>query len=251
MHDNWWWGSQYILSKYKKKKLLIIIPARSGSIEIKNKNLLVINNKTLINYSYEASNFINEKNKIITCSTDSNKIARICRKFGLREIIIRPKKYSLKFSLDREFVNHVLNYYFKKNLIFKYGLILRPTSPIRKKKTLQKAYKLFKKNKKYTSMRAIIRSPITPYKMWKKESHSISPIIKTKLKEPYNMPRQKLPITFWQTGNFEFFRINYKNKINSISGKKIMGYSISENESIDIDKKSDLINLKLLIKKFF
>jgi CMP-N-acetylneuraminic acid synthetase len=65
------------------------------------------------------------------------------------------------------------------------------------------------------------------------------------------MPRQKLPIVFWQTGNFEFFKINYNNKINSISGKKIMGFSISEVESIDIDKKSDLENLKFLIKKFF
>ncbi len=240
------------MSKHKKKELLIIIPARGGSIEIKNKNLLIINNnKPLIYYSYKAANFIKDKSKFITCSTDSYKIARTCRKFGLNEIAIRPKKYSHKFSRDIEFVNHILKHYYKNNLIFKYGLILRPTSPIRKKETLQKAYKLFKRKTEYRSMRAIIKSPISPYKMWRKENHSLNPIIKTQLKEPYNMPRQKLPIIFWQTGNFEFFRINYNNKINSISGKKIMGYSISEEESIDIDKKSDLNNLKVLIKKFF
>ena len=240
------------MSKHIKKELLIIIPARGGSVEIKNKNLLIINNnKPLIYYSYKAANFIKDKSKFITCSTDSNKIARTCRKFGLNEIAIRPKKYSHKFSRDIEFVNHILKHYYKNNLIFKYGLILRPTSPIRKKETLQKAYKLFKKKAEYRSMRAIIKSPISPYKMWRKENHSLNPIIKTQLKEPYNMPRQKLPIIFWQTGNFEFFRINYNNKIDSISGKKIMGYSISEEESIDIDKKSDLNNLKFLIKKFF
>lgn len=240
------------MSKHIKKELLIIIPARGGSVEIKNKNLLIINNnKPLIYYSYKAANFIKDKSKFITCSTDSNKIARTCRKFGLNEIAIRPKKYSHKFSRDIEFVNHILKHYYKNNLIFKYGLILRPTSPIRKKETLQKAYKLFKRKTEYRSMRAIIKSPISPYKMWRKENHSLNPIIKTQLKEPYNMPRQKLPIIFWQTGNFEFFRINYNNKINSISGKKIMGYSITEEESIDIDKKSDLNNLKVLIKKFF
>ena len=240
------------MSKHIKKKLLIIIPARGGSIEIKNKNLLIVNNnKPLIYYSYKAAHFIKDKSKFITCSTDSNKIARACRKFGLNEIIIRPKKYSHKFSRDIEFVNHTLKGYYKNNLIFKYGLILRPTSPIRKKETLQKAYELFKKKTKFSSMRAIIKSPISPYKMWRKENHSLNPIIKTQLKEPYNMPRQKLPIIFWQTGNFEFFKINYNNKINSISGKKIMGFSISEAESTDIDKISDLENLKFLIKKFF
>ena len=33
---------------YKKKKILGIIPARKGSKSIKNKNLIKINNKTLI-----------------------------------------------------------------------------------------------------------------------------------------------------------------------------------------------------------
>ncbi len=236
---------------YFKKQILILIPARGGSTGIKDKNIIKINSKPLIYYSYLASKFIKEKNKIITCTSDSEKIINICEKFGLTNNILRPKKYSLKFSLDIEYVNHAINYYYKKNLIFKYGLILRPTSPIRKKETLQKAYKLFKKNKNYTSMRAIIESSITPYKMWKKKNHSINPIFKTKLKESYNMPRQKLPVTFWQTGNFEFFRINYNKKIKSISGKKIMGYPVSENESIDIDKKTDLDNLKFSIKKFF
>lgn len=87
--------------------------------------------------------------------------------------------------------------------------------------------------------------------MWYKKGNRLYPLIKNKLNEAYNMPRQKLPITFWQTGNFEFFRINYKDNIKSISGKKIMGLCVSEDESIDIDKKSDLKNLVNTIDKFF
>lgn len=34
-----------------KKELLIIIPARSGSTELKNKNIVKINNKPLIFYT--------------------------------------------------------------------------------------------------------------------------------------------------------------------------------------------------------
>ena len=54
------------------------------------------------------------------------------------------------------------------------------------------------------------------------KNNIISPLLNSKIKEPYNSPRQELPKIYWQTGNFEFFRINYKEKIKSISGKKYM-----------------------------
>ena len=48
------------------------------------------------------------------------------------------------------------------------------------------------------------------------------------------MAIQKLPVTFWQTGNLDFFKINFKKKFNSISGRKIMGYKINKELSLDI-----------------
>ena len=38
-----------------KKKLLCIIPARSGSTRIKNKNLLKLSNKTLVELAYNVA----------------------------------------------------------------------------------------------------------------------------------------------------------------------------------------------------
>jgi len=66
----------------------------------------------------------------------------------------------------------------------------------------------------------------------------------SKIKEHYNAPRQILPKTFWQTGNFEFFKINFKKKLNSISGKRIMPYFISGESTLDIDTISDIENIK-------
>ena len=234
----------------KKKKLLILIPARGGSTGIKDKNIIKLNKRPLIYYSYLASNFIKEKNKIVTCSSDSKKIINICEKFGLKDNIHRPKKYSLKYSLDLMFVNHALKHFSQKQIFFKYGLILRPTSPIRCSKTLNEAYQKFSKSN-YSSMRAIVESPITPYKIWKKKGFKLIPLLKHPKKESFNMPRQKLPLTFWQTGNFEFFKVNFKNKLTSISGEKIMGYEINKEQSIDIDGVDDLLNINKKLHKYF
>lgn len=233
-----------------QKKLLILIPARGGSMGIKDKNIIKLNKKPLIYYSFLASNFIKEKNKIVVCSSDSKKIINICKKFGLKNNIHRPKKYSSKYSLDIMFVNHALEHFSHKHIFFKYGLILRPTSPIRSGKTLNDAYLKFSKSN-YNSMRAIVESPITPYKIWRKKGFKITPLLKYPKKESFNMPRQKLPSTFWQTGNFEFFKINFKNKLTSISGKKVMGYEINKDQSLDIDSMDDLLNLNKKLKKYF
>ena len=72
----------------------------------------------------------------------------------------------------------------------------------------------------------------------------MKPLIKSKLKEQYNMPRQKLPVVYWQNGAFEFFRINYK-KLDSISGNKIIGYKISNKYVSDIDNIDDFKGIDL------
>ena len=57
-----------------------------------------------------------------------------------------------------------------------------------------------------------------------------------------------LPKTFWQTGNFEFFKVNFKKKVNSVSGKRIIPFFLSGKEILDIDSYSDIEKLN---KKFF
>ena len=227
-----------------KKNLLIIIPARSNSKTIKNKNLIKIFNKHLIYYSIKIAKKIKEKKKLIFCSTDSKKIKNAVKKYGLITPFMRPKRYSQDLSRDIEFVNHALyEFYKKKGIVFKYCLILRPTSPIRSIKNIHKAYKLLKKNKKATSIRAVSYPKNNPFKTWKLHRGFLKPILKSKIKEHYNAPRQILPKTYWQTGNFDFFKIDFKKKLNSISGKNILPFIISGNETLDIDSISDLKNL--------
>ncbi len=229
---------------FKKIKLLIIIPAREGSKTIKNKNLIKLYNKHLIFYTIKFAKKFSEKNKLIFCSTDSSKIKKIVKNYGLETPFLRPKKYSRDVSRDLEFVNHTLKEYNKIGINFEIGLILRPTSPIRNLKDIKKAYKMFLQNKKADSMRTVTYSKNNPYKTWVVKKKYLVSIMNSKIKEHYNAPRQILPKTFWQTGNFEFFKINFKKKLNSISGKQIMPYFINGESILDIDTISDIENIK-------
>ena len=227
-----------------KKNLLIIIPARFNSKAIKNKNLIKIFGKHLIYYAIKIAKKVKEKNKLIFCSTDSKKIKKIVEQYGLIVPFLRPKKYSKDLSRDIEFINHAINEFYKNKIIFKYCLILRPTSPIRNLKNIDKAYKILQKSKNATSIRAVTNPKNNPFKTWLIKKGFLRPILKSKIKEHYNAPRQILPKTYWQTGNFEFIKINFKKKLNSTSGKNILPFMISGNEILDIDSVSDLKNLK-------
>ena len=223
------------------KKLLVVIPARAKSKSIKNKNIIKINKIALIEYTFKHSKQIREKSKIIHCSTDSIKIQKIAKSYKIKTVPLRPKNISGDLSRDLDFINHTLNVYSKQNIYFKYGLILRPTNPIRKVKNLNKSYARFKNDRFSDSMKSIFPSRKTPYKTWIKKVKYIKPVVILKqINESFNAPRQILPNTYDQTGTYEYFKINYKSKIKSISGKKITYFDVSKEESLDIDNLNDI-----------
>ena len=70
------------LLKEDKTDIICIIPARAGSKGIKNKNIIKVRNKELINYTIETA--IKLKNYCdIVISTDSKKILSKVAKFPL------------------------------------------------------------------------------------------------------------------------------------------------------------------------
>ena len=78
------------------KEIICIIPARFGSKGIKNKNIIKINGKRLINYTIDTAIKLNEYCDIII-STDSKKILSVCnnKKFLIFNGL-RPKNYQIQ-----------------------------------------------------------------------------------------------------------------------------------------------------------
>ena len=67
----------------------------------------------------------------------------------------------------------------------------------------------------------------------------MKPLIKTKLKEAYNMPRQKLPKTYWQTGYMDVIRTTTILEKRSMAGSRILPFLLNPSDWIDIDTPGD------------
>ncbi len=223
-----------------KKEVLAIIPARSGSKGITHKNIRSVAGKPLIAWSIEQA----LDSKLITrviVSTDSEDYAAISRKYGAEVPFIRPKEISQDQSADIEVFKHALHW-LKENENYQpeYCVHLRPTSPIRAKGQIDDVLKELMNSPEADSVRTIVETPHTPYKMWGiDQDYLLSPILNLDyLKEPYNEPRQKLPKVFLQTANIDAFKSSVITLQDSMTGTKIKGFI--EKNFFDIDSLDEL-----------
>ena len=123
--------------------IIAFVPARSGSIRIKDKNIKLLNGKPLISYTLNCA----KKSKIfkkVFCITDSKKYQKIAKKYGADDFYLRPNRISSKISPDIDWLKWAITKLEKDSIKFKYFAILRPTSPFRDIKMLKKAFRTFK-----------------------------------------------------------------------------------------------------------
>jgi len=133
-----------------KKKILALVLARRGSTRLKNKNILKLNGKNLVEWTFQQLSKKNIKNMFVDVlvSTDSKKILNLSKKYKLLSPWLRPKSLSKKSSSSAESALHALNWY-ESNIEKIDGLFLfQPTSPFRNDKKINSAIKIFSRTNK-------------------------------------------------------------------------------------------------------
>jgi N-acylneuraminate cytidylyltransferase len=231
--------------------ILSIIPARGGSKGLPNKNILQVAGHPLLAYSIAAGIQSTSITRVI-CSTDSEKIAEIALSYGAEVPFLRPEKYAMDHSQDIEVFIHALEW-LQKTEQYKPDIIvqLRPTSPIRFINDIETGIDLLRNNSQADSVRGISETLTTPYKMWKIKSNGfLNPLLNLSgEKEPYNLPRQKLPLVYAQNGTLEVIR--YKTIIDkkSMTGDNILPLMIDQQYYVDIDTHRSLMLAELIIKE--
>lgn len=224
-----------------KKKILAIIPARKGSKGLKNKNILILNNKHLIEYTIsqaKKSKFINK----ICVSTDSNKIQKISRKNKIWCEKLRPKKISGDKAKLYDAVNFVLeNFDYKPDIIVE----LHPTHIFRTTKLIDDAINIFLK-KDLKSLISILEVKDTSHPEF---------IINLKndyinyKKSPTDFNRNFLDAKYRSSGIILISTTESFLKNKSMIGKKCYGFIVKdEKEKIDINIPIDFKFCKFLIE---
>lgn len=127
-------------------KFSVIIPARSGSKRVKDKNLLVFKNKTLIENTFIQSKKIQIHLRNIILSSDSQKYLDILKKNKLLIKDLRPKKYALDSTKTEDVIYYLIKKY--EGIIAENIILLQTTSPLRKVKDIIECINLFNLHKK-------------------------------------------------------------------------------------------------------
>tara|TARA_S200000501_G_C20551373_1_gene624541 strand:+ start:1 stop:681 length:681 start_codon:yes stop_codon:yes gene_type:complete len=221
---------------YKKKKFLAVITARERSKRLKNKNILKIKKKTLIERSYleaKKSKFIDN----IILSTESKKIIKIAKKFNLHTPYIRPKKLSKDNVGADKVILHAAEK-FKKN--YDFIILLQPTSPLRQHIDIDLCIKKILK-KKLTSITSIYKS--------KKKNKFMIDILKTGNIRRLNKQSDKKKNNYYLNGAIYITKISDYLKKKELLTKKTGFFIMPENRSIDIDLKQDYLKAKKIIEK--
>ena len=221
-----------------------LICARGGSKGIKKKNLLKINNISLVGRSILQAKKCPLINKIYI-STDSTEIANEAQKYGGLVPFLRPKKIAGDKTSEILVWRHFINYIEKKIKKIDYIVSIPPTAPLRKIEDINECLRVAIKNKADIVLTGSISHRNPYFNMVKIKNKKISLVCSIKKKI---VRRQDAPKCYDLTTVCYVFRPSYiKNNSNLFSNKTRL-VIIPKERSLDIDNNFDYEVAKFLFK---
>lgn len=221
-------------------EVLALIPSRGGSKSIPRKNIRSFGGHPLLAYSVAAGLQANAVTRVIV-STDDEEMADVAREYGAEVPFMRPADLAQDGTLDLPVFIHALQWLEQEDGYRPEVVVqLRPTSPLRAPDCVDKAVALLLSSTEIDSVRGVVLSGQNPYKMWRiKDDGRMVPLLHNGFEEPFNMPRQKLPSTYWQTGHIDAIRMTTIVDKKSMSGEVIFPLLIDPRYVVDIDTLRD------------
>lgn len=231
-----------------KLEVLALIPARGGSKSIPRKNILDFAGHPLIAYSIAAGLEAEAVSRVIV-STDDAEIAAVSRRYGAEVPFMRPAAHAGDATPDLPVFVHALEWLaahedYRPDMVVQ----LRPTSPFRRVRQIDKAVQLLAGRPDADSVRTVIEPFQNPFKMWTIGADGVmQPLLESDFKEAYNMPRQALPKVYWQTG---YVDAAWAKTIRggSMTGERILALEIDPGDWVDIDSPDDWQRAERLIE---
>lgn len=219
-------------------KPICIIPARSGSIRIKDKNIYKINNEPMIAHTIKLLIDTNIFSRVIV-STDAKKIANVALKYGAEVPFLRSKKLSNSKSTIKDTIMDAIKKL--KSYDCAIHFVVYPTAILIEKKDLDEALRMLKKNTKANMVLAVVENNSFYRTFISKKKNEIV----WKWEKYQNKMSQDLPKTFNDSGTFFLFKTKSYLKHKSLLNHPLLFYEIDKYKGIDVNTKNDLFLLKL------
>lgn len=226
-----------------KNNILAIIPARSGSQRIPNKNIKLFNGKPLICYTIEQASESKLFDRVIV-DTDSEKIAKVARKYGAEVPFLRPVELAGSKSNVIDAILHLLNRLkSEENYEPAYVAILQTTSPLRKSQDIKQCWEMMRKTNA-TTVLTVCRTHPRLYHLDKDNN-----IILANRLNSSSTNTQEYRQAYILNGCFVYIvSVEALKKEKSIITKKTKAVVCDKWRSIDLDEPEDWVLGELLYK---
>ena len=222
-------------------RVMALIPARGGSKGIPRKNLLPIAGKPMIAYSIEQAHASQRINRVIV-TTDDAEIAEVSRTHGAEVPFLRPAAIADDLSPDIDAFRHALEW-LRDNEGYMPDIVvhLRPPGPVRRVELIDAAVDILASNPDADAVRSVRRALQTPYKMWRiEEDGFLDPLLRVPgMTDCQSVPRQMLPMVYWQSGYVDVIRPRAVLEYNSMWGQRALPFIVEE-PLLEIDYPEDV-----------
>lgn len=224
-------------------KKLVVIPARGGSKGLPKKNIKILADKPLIQYSIDTARSLVADDDICI-STDSDEIIAVVEKGGLKVPFVRPAEFATDTASSRDVIVHALNYYASKGRKFEMVILLQPTSPFRKNSHLKAMVDLFSPD---LDMVVSVKEPHNnPYfSMFEENAGGFLELSK---KGTFQR-RQDCPKVYAYNGSIYVINSNSILSKNFNEFTRIRKFVMDDTLSIDIDTQFDWWMAELMLEK--
>ena len=227
--------------------ILAIVPARGGSKGIPGKNMVDLNGKPLMQYTFDAAKESKYIDRILL-STDDEKFAEFGRSQGI-EVEMRPEELATDTAVMKDVINYHLDRLAEKGYTPDIFILLQPTSPLRTAQHIDEALKLLIEDETADAIVSVMDMPhqYLPMKIMKLDDSGALKFYQED-GEKYTT-RQALPHLYARNGAaiYAVYTDVYR-KTGSLYGTRCLPYVMEEEDSVDIDKPFDLFLADCILK---
>ncbi len=219
-------------------RILGIIPARGGSKTVPGKNIKKLNNKPLLQYTFNVANKANGLSDVIL-STDDEAIMEVAKQIGLKVPFKRPVDLALDSSPTLPVIQHALKFFMNKGTHYDAVCLLQVTTPFKTSEFIDKAINKFI-NTRADALISVQKVPhkYNPHWIFKENGEGNLELF-TNEKEIVTR-RQDLPSDYYfRDGCIYITKTEVLLEQNSLYGSKISYIESPEEAAINIDTMSD------------
>jgi N-acylneuraminate cytidylyltransferase len=221
-------------------KFLVIVLARGGSKGIKNKNMVLLNQKPLIYYTIDAA-IKSQHISDIFVSSDSENILEYAKSLNVNTIL-RPYSLATDTSTVIESLKHAVE---SIDFNFDYIVLLQPTSPLRDKHDIEKSIQLINSSNA-NSLISVYEIPKTYQKAFTINNGYLKGLVNDKI--PFSN-RQTLNSLYMPNGAIYIVKRNFFLENQSLFTDTTIPYIMSHESSIDIDTLEDIQIVETILRK--